>query len=82
MRRLFLPVRSDIDVPSTSAAFGTDNLRGEGWHVYIAGVFRHVDEPLMAARIVEARCDQPLHAEMAHVAERHSAARAAVWLWP
>jgi hypothetical protein len=25
----------------------------------------------MAARIVEAGSDQPLHAEMAHVAERH-----------
>ena len=32
---------------------------------------RHVDQPLMPARLAKAGGDEMLHAEMAHVAERH-----------
>jgi hypothetical protein len=31
----------------------------------------HVDHCSVAAGIIQARCNQPLHAELAHVAERH-----------
>ena len=36
-----------------------------------AGLARHVDQRLMAAGVVEAEGDQVLHAQLAHVAERH-----------
>ena len=40
-------------------------------HLGLDRIARHVDQRLMAARVVEAEGDQVLHAQLAHVAERH-----------
>ena len=67
-------------MPPTRAAFGIDSLRGEGRHFDIVGVFRHVDELLVSARIIKTGRDQPLHTKAAHVAERHRlAGELAAW---
>ena len=47
------------------------DLAGKGRDFDIVGIGRYVDEALMPARIAEAGGDKMMHAEMAHVAERH-----------
>jgi hypothetical protein len=37
----------------------------------IIGITRHVDQRLMPTRVIEAERDQMMHAQLAHVAERH-----------
>ena len=58
-------------MPPTRAAFRADDLAGERRHFDIVGKLRHVDQTLVSARILETSCDQVLHAEPSHVAERH-----------
>jgi hypothetical protein len=75
--RLLFPVRPHVDVSAARAALGAYDLVTKPRHFGIVRVFRHVDQALVAARIVEAGRNEPLYAEMAHVAERH---RGAGWV--
>ena len=68
---LLFPVRPYIDVSAARAALGTHDLAPR--HFGILRVLRHVDQPLVSARWVEAVGNKPLLAELAHVAERHRA---------
>jgi hypothetical protein len=58
-------------VAAARPALGAHDLAGERRHFNIVGVFRHVDQALMAAHVVEAVRDKPLLAQFAHVAELH-----------
>ena len=46
--------RPHVDVPVTRAALGAQGLAGERGDLGIVGIFRHVDQALVSARIVEA----------------------------
>jgi len=54
---LFFPVRAHVDVATTRAALRAHDLAGKGRHVNIVGILRHVDQPLVSARIADARGD-------------------------
>jgi len=58
-------------MPTARSALSANDFAGEGRHLGIVGIFRHVDEALMSAGIAEAGGDEMMHAEMAHVAQRH-----------
>jgi hypothetical protein len=68
---LLFPVGPHVDVTTARTALGAYDLACERGHFNVIGIARHVDQALVAARIVEAGRDEPLHAEVAHVAERH-----------
>jgi hypothetical protein len=53
------------------APLRTDNLVGEPRHLGVAWVLRHVDQPLVPARVVQAGRKQPLHTEVAHIVQGH-----------
>ena len=55
-------------------ALGAYDLAGKGRDFGVVRVFRHVDQALVSARIVEAGGDEALHTEVAHVAEGHRGA--------
>jgi hypothetical protein len=70
-RGLLLPVEPHVDVAATRTALGTHNLAGEPRHLGVSRKLGDVDQPLVAAGIVQTGCEQPLHAEVAHVAQGH-----------
>src|SRR5262245_11718498 len=70
-RRLFLPVRSHVDVATTRPTLGADDLVAEPRDLGIGWIFRHIDKALRSARIVQAISDEAPHAQLAHVAECH-----------
>jgi len=71
VRWLFLPIRSHVNALATRPAFRTHDLARKRRHFGIGRIVRHVDQPLVPARIAEASGDEPLHAKRTHVAERH-----------
>ena len=71
MRRLFLPIRTHVYVAATRPTLGAHGLAGKRRDLGVVGILRHVDQTLVSARIVEASGDEVLHAEVAHVTERH-----------
>jgi hypothetical protein len=44
------------------------------WDLGVVGILGHVDQTLVPARRIEAMCHEPLHAELAHVAQSHGRA--------
>jgi hypothetical protein len=68
---LFFPVGPHVDVTTARAALGAHDLVGKPGRFGIVGKLRDVDQALVAARIVEAGREQPLHAKVAHCAKRH-----------
>src|SRR5262249_13689664 len=61
-RRLLFPVRPHINLSTFGAALGAYDFAGKRRNLGIVGILRNVDQALVAAGIVEAGGDQPLHA--------------------
>jgi hypothetical protein len=59
---------------TTCPALRAHHLVGEPRHFGLGRITRHIDQSLVPAGIVKARGDQPLRAEVAHIAERHCGA--------
>jgi hypothetical protein len=68
---LLFPVRPHIDVSAASTALRAHDLAGKRRYFNVVRVFRHVDQALVAARIVKAGGNEPVHAKAAHVAKCH-----------
>jgi hypothetical protein len=64
--------------PAARAALGADRMPADVRVFSFRRIAKHLNQCVMAARIIEARGDQPLHAERAHVAEGH---RRAGWVF-
>ena len=70
LRWLLFPIRAHVDLVA-AAALGADQARAKPRDLSISRIVRHVDQRGVPAGIVETRRNQVLHAELAHVAERH-----------
>ena len=62
-------VRARVDV--STPALAALHARAERRHLGLGRIARHVDQCAVTAGIVEAGRDQVVHAQLAHVAERH-----------
>ena len=70
-RWLLFPIWAYVDLVAPTAALGTDDPASEPRHLGLGRIARYVDQCGMSAGIVQTERDQVLHAEIAHVAERH-----------
>ena len=69
--RLLFSILAYVDLASATAALGADNARAKPRHFSLGWISRYIDQTLVSAGVVQAGRKQPLHAELAHVAERH-----------
>jgi len=69
--RLLFPIRAYVDAISSGAADCTDYSALEVGYLCCGRVAPHFDQGRVAARVIKARGHEPLHAEIAHVAECH-----------
>jgi hypothetical protein len=70
-RRLVFPVWSAVDLVAATAALSAHHARAEPRHLGFSRIARHVDQRRVTASVVQAGRKQPLHAQRAHVGERH-----------
>ena len=70
MCRLLFPARSNVDLVPTAAALGADHARAEIRDFSFGRITPHFDQRSVTAGVIEARRNKPLHAQLAHVAER------------
>jgi hypothetical protein len=58
----------------------SNDLATKVWHLSFTRVARYVDQRRVTAAIVQARCDQPMYAKLAHVPECHGRPDRLFWL--
>jgi hypothetical protein len=68
---LLFPIGPNIDLVPTASTLGADHAAFEVRDFGFSRVAPHIDQRDVAAGIVQARCDETLHAQVAHVTERH-----------
>ena len=70
-RGVLLPVRPHVNAPTARTALAALHVGLEPRNWRVTRIALHVDQRLVAAGVVQAIGDQVMHAQLAHVAERH-----------